>query len=361
MRMPMGMNKKYAIAGAIALVILAWIASGIFMGKPVPKAGDAGKSGAAVIQQVRVATLKAELHQAELIVRGRTQAIRAVDVRSETTGQVAQLPTEKGTAVQAGDVLCQLRPEARQAQLAQAQAKFDQVELTYKGSEELAKRGFRSTNQVATDKAARDAALAALQQAQIELERTNLRAPFDGVVDARYVNVGDYMKSGDRCELVVDLDPILIVGSVSEGEVHGLQAGNAGRARLVSGEELDGRVRFVAKSADPATRTFAVEIEAANPNHTVRDGVTAAVRVGTRQLMAHHFSPAILTLDDAGKVGVRTVENGIVRFRPVEIISDDPGGVWVVGLSETVTVITVGQEFVTDGEAVKAVPGGGQS
>ncbi|MFO1186579.1 MAG: efflux RND transporter periplasmic adaptor subunit [Alphaproteobacteria bacterium] len=358
--MPVGMNRKYQIAGAIAVVILAWVAAGLFMGKPSPKKGPE-KAAASEIPQVRVETIKAVMHQAELVVRGRTQAMRAVDVRSETTGQVADLPTEKGTIVKAGDPLCQLQPEARQAQVAQAQAKFDQAELTYKGSEELAKKGFRSPNQVASDKAARDAALASLQQAQIELARTTMRAPFDGVVDARYVNVGDYMRSGDRCELVVDLDPILILGSASEAEVHGLEVGSTGRAKLASGEELDGRVRFVAKSADPTTRTFAVEIEAANPNHTVRDGVTAAVRIGTRQILAHHFSPAILTLNEEGKVGVRTVENGVVKFVPVQIISDDKDGVWVAGLPETVTVITVGQEFVTDGAKVKAVPAGGQS
>jgi len=360
--MPTGLNKKYAIAGAIAIVIFAWVASGIFMGKPIPKKGASKETAATEVPQVRVETMKAEMHRAELVVRGRTQAMRAVDVRSETTGQVAQTPTEKGTLVKQGDALCQLQPEAREAQVAQAQAKFDQAELTYRGSEELAKKGFRSPNQVAADKASRDAAQASLQQAQIELERATMRAPFDGVVDARYVNIGDYMRSGDRCELVVDLDPILIVGSASEAEVQGLEPGNTGRARLASGEELDGTVRFVAKSADPTTRTFAVEIEAANPNHTVRDGVTAAVRIGTRQILAHHFSPAILTLNDEGKIGVRTVENGVVKFMPVQIISDDANGVWVAGLPETVTVITVGQEFVTEGLKVKAVPaGGGQS
>lgn len=352
--MPFRMNKRFAIAGAIAIVIFAWVASGIFSHKPVAK--PAAKATTSEVPQVRVATLKAQPHRAELVVRGRTQARRTVEVRSETTGQISQLPTEKGTVVKAGDVLCQLQPEARQADVAQAQAKYDQAELTYKGSERLAKNGFRSANQLAADKASRDAALAVLQKAQIELERTNIRAPFDGVVDARFVNVGDYVRPADRCETVVDLDPILITGSVSEGEVNGLEAGDSGRVVLASGGELEGVVRFVAKSADPTTRTFRVEIEAPNPNHAVRDGLTASVRVGTREILAHHFSPAILTLNDAGEVGVRTVENGIVKFRPVTIVSDDPTGVWAVGLPETVIVITVGQEFVVDGERVKAIP-----
>ena len=61
-------------------------------------------------------------------------------------------------------------------------------------------------------------------------------------------------------------------------------------------------------------------------------------------------------LDDSGEVGVRIVVKGIVHFMPVQIISDNPSGMWVTGLPNKVTVITVGQEFVKDGERVIAVP-----
>jgi multidrug efflux system membrane fusion protein len=357
-----GMNRNFAIAGAIAIVILAWVVSGLFAPKPHGKADAATKTTSNQPTRVQVAVLKAEMHEAQLIVRGRTQAMRSVQVRAETAGPVSQIVTEKGTSVKSGDVLCQLQPDARQAQLAEAKAQMEKAQLDYQGSETLAKKGFRSQTQVAAAKAALDAAAAGQRQAEIELERTNMRAPFDGVVDNRFVNVGDYMKSGDPCEMVVDLDPILIVGAVSENAVGGLSVGSAGRVHLVTGLEVDGRVRFVAQSADPATRTFTVEAEVPNPDFSVKDGLTAEVRVGLHKIPAHHISPAILTLDDGGRVGVRTVVAGLVKFMPVELISDDKDGVWIAGLPETVTVITVGQEYVTDGEKVDAITDrGGQS
>ena len=76
-----------------------------------------------------------------------------------------------------------------------------------------------------------------------------------------------------------------------------------------------------------------------------------------RELRAQKISPGILVLDDNGAVGVRIVKDGIVHFVPVKIVSDGPDGMWVSGLPDHVTVITVGQEFVSDGERVEAVPG----
>ena len=72
------------------------------------------------------------------------------------------------------------------------------------------------------------------------------------------------------------------------------------------------------------------------------------------------MSPAHLTLSDEGIVGVMVVENNTTRFTPVTILSNDTNGVWVAGLPAKVDVITVGQEYVKDGQTVVAVPEGSQ-
>jgi multidrug efflux system membrane fusion protein len=112
-----------------------------------------------------------------------------------------------------------------------------------------------------------------------------------------------------------------------------------------------------------ATRTFRVEIELPNPDAKLRDGVTADIHIPVRQIKAMRISPAILILDDQGKVGVRAVVDGRVKFFPVQIQTDNPDGMWVTGLPDRVNVITVGQEFVNNGEHVdqKVVKGGSAS
>ncbi len=77
-----------------------------------------------------------------------------------------------------------------------------------------------------------------------------------------------------------------------------------------------------------------------------------------RQVKAAKISPGILVLDDNGVVGVRAVENGVVHFLPVQIISDGPDGMWVGGLPDHLNVITIGQQFVGDGARVIAVQAG---
>jgi multidrug efflux system membrane fusion protein len=190
-----------------------------------------------------------------------------------------------------------------------------------------------------------------------QMEDTKIRAPFHGVVDNRMVEVGDYMVPGSACALVVDLHPMLVIGQVSENEVPLIKIGDKGWAKLVTGERAEGHLRFVAQSAEPATRTFRIELEVPNDTSAIRDGITAEIHITTRTVTAHRISPAILALDDRGVVGVRIVEAGNrVRFVPVQIVSDGPEGMWVTGLPPRVTIITVGQDYVTNGQVVNPVP-----
>jgi multidrug efflux system membrane fusion protein len=206
--------------------------------------------------------------------------------------------------------------------------------------------------------AALEAAKASEQTVSIDLENTRIRAPFDGLIDDRYVDVGDYMRPGDKCALLIAPEPFLAVGEVSERTVSELKVGDPASVTLVTGETVQGRIRFVASRADDTTRTFRVEVELPNPHGKLRVGVSADIHIPVRQLMAQKISPGILVLDDNGVIGVRAVVNGIVHFLPVEIVSDGPDGMWVSGLPDRLAVITVGQSFVTDGERVKAVTGG---
>ena len=132
--------------------------------------------------------------------------------------------------------------------------------------------------------------------------------------------------------------------------------GAQGRARLVSGARVDGTLRFIASVADPATRTFRIELQVDNPDGRIPDGVTAEIHVPLQRLSAHLVSPAILTLDDAGRLGVKTLtDEGLVGFSPVEVLETGPDGVWLDGLPPVVTFITVGQDFVQIGQKVRAV------
>jgi multidrug efflux system membrane fusion protein len=315
-----------------------------------------GTETRSVLPRVEATISEARPRRSDLVLRGQTQALRKVVVRAETEGVVAATPVEKGTLVETGTVICELDPAAREAQLMEASAVLEQRRLEFVAARKLAEKGHRSETQVAGARAAYDAARAAKRAMEVEIARTKIRAPFDGVFDARQVEIGDFMTKGQACGTVMDQDPFLVVASVSERDVGKIAQGAEGTARLVTGETVDGRIRFISQEADPATRTFRVELEVPNDEMRLRDGVTAELILPVDTVPAHLISPAILGLDDAGRLGVRTLEDGdTVRFRTVEILADTVEGVWVTGLPERATLVTVGQEFVTSGQKVDAV------
>ena len=116
-------------------------------------------------------------------------------------------------------------------------------------------------------------------------------------------------------------------------------------------------VRYVGAVSDAATRTFKVELEVANPDARIVEGVTAELRLPVAQTSAHALPPSVLTLDDLGRIGVKLVVAGDkVSFVPAQVIAGDSERVWLAGLPATARVIAVGQEFVKDGERVAPQP-----
>ncbi len=348
------MNRSYIVAMIVAGALVLWMLSGQIFGAGEDPDADANANGAdETLFAVRAERSTATPREAELSLRGRTEASRIVEVRAETAGRVVALPVAEGARVAEGDLLCQIDVRDRQQRVAQARAALTQRRMEFDAAEDLSGRGFRSETQRAGARAALEQAQADLRSAEIDLANTRIVAPFGGVLDGLGVEVGDLIQLGNTCAIIVDQDPFLVVTQVSEQEVGLLTVGTPGHANLVSGETVSGTVSFIGTRAEPNTRTFRVEIEIPNPDGFLRDGVTADIRIPVRNVNAHLISPAVLTLDTTGRLGVRVVDAGdIVAFYPVEILEDSGNGVWVTGLPEEVTIITVGQEYVVNGQQV---------
>ena len=353
------------IAVVLSLAVAGWLLSGQFgggggeepdPGAASPDAAPGSGSVAAPPARVRVERLHARPHDVVITVRGRTEASRRVEIRAETDGRLVEVAAVRGAAVGKGDLLARLAVEEREARLAEFKARLRQRRIHYDATAALAKKGLSSKEALATAQADVDAAKAAVRQIELDIERTRLRAPFDGLLLDGHAELGDYLRKGDPFARVIDLDPILFTGSVTERVVPWLRTGMKAGAASIDGRRLSGTVRYIAPSADPAARTYRIEVEADNPGHRMRAGLTADISIEVATLTAHFVTPALLTLADDGAVGLKTVDaRNRVRFRPVEIIEDTPDGIWLAGLPSPVTVITVGQDFVVDGQEVEPV------
>ncbi len=306
--------------------------------------------------QVRTFVFTAQPYLAKLIIRGRTFSDTQVNVRAETAGTVIKLPVQKGDFVEKGTLLCQLEDGAREASALEAKALLAQAKADYEASKKLEQRGHTAGLKVLENKALYDRAMAAFERAQLDLKRTKITAPFTGYVEKTPAKVGSLVSVGEACATLVSLDPLHVVGAVREGDVQKIKSGDKGMARLITGELAEGFVRFISATAEPETRTFRIELEIPNPDGQLKSGITTDIEIPLPEQPAFLLPPSILTLNDAGKIGVRAVTpQQKVEFLPIQIISEQKQGIWVEALPEGTSIITVGQDFVKAGQKVKPV------
>ena len=357
----MRLNRSQWLALVIAVALAAWLGSGQFGGREAN--GKAVESPAEEVaapkekplQRVRVRTLHAESVTREVVIHGHTAPARSVTLRAETEGRIVEVAAERGADLDEGRLVARIDLRTRRDTLSQAKALLHQRELEYRAAKKLHKKNLRSDGQLAEALTALEGAQAELRAIQLDIKHVAIRAPFAGRLEERPVEVGDYVAPGDPVAELVELSPIIVTGQATEQEVGLLRRGQVGHARLVTGQRADGTLRYVAATADPETRTFAVELELPNEDGRLAGGVTAVIALEVERLSAHYVSAALLSLSDEGALGVKTVDDeGGVVFHPAEVVRSDSGGVWLAGLPEEVRLIVVGQGFVRAGQRVEA-------
>lgn len=349
----------------VALAILAGIGGWMYTGKLIiggqvdpskPTIAEREASRANAAFRVRVETVNPAQREKNLLVRGRTKADAVISVRAETGGTVEQRAVHKGQLVQPGDLLCTIDQGIRATNLKQAQTQMAQVQADYNSTEKLVRRGFATKSKLRVQRTAVNAAKSTLAAAKQDMGRTEIRATIGGIVQPPMAEIGDNLSAGGICVTLLDADPMLFIGQISERDIGDVSIGMAANISLISGEEVSGKIRYISPVADAKTRTFGVEIELPNKQAKLRDGLTASAKIPLPATAAYQVDSSWLVLDDNGNVGVRTVgADNKVFFQPVSILGQSEGKLWVKGLKPKTVVITLGQNFVSAGETVQPV------
>lgn len=284
------MTKNIRISLYIFIPILLWMISGLFV-------KDAVKNEVLKNDLFTVGTLLSEAvsYQPTIKLKATSRSEARVDVRAKTSGEVVKIGSTQGNFVEKDSILCSL--------------------------------------------------------GVVELNRTEVKAPFSGFIE-QIVKPGNFLERGQVCATIIQLNPIIFVAEVPEFNINKVETGQDVDIRLVTGEFINGKLTFVSKSASPSTRTFKVESQIENKNGLVRDGITAEMTIKTKLVMAHKISPSILLLNDEGKIGIRSVENDIVKFHNITILEDSESGLWITGIPKELELIVQGQGFVEDGQKV---------
>jgi multidrug efflux system membrane fusion protein len=348
------------IAAALVVAAIVWIAVGQFGGNAEEHASEAGvatpSETSIPLQKVAVTTATPEQHARNVVLSCVTEADRRASAVARGAGVIIDLRVSRGTQIRAGDVIALLSDEGRSAALGQAQALLDQRLAEYEANKALIDTGDAPRNTLAALEAAVAAARAALAAAQAEADRSLVKAPINGIVDSVPFQVGQAVQAGSEIAVVVDPDPMLAVGQVSEARRNSLEKGQPVDVRFIDGSTVAGTVEFVGLSADKATRTYPVEAIMANADAAIADGVTCEMTVSLAPIEAAAIPRSALVFSDDGQLGVRVADSDSkAQFMPVGIVGDEREVVWVTGIDQPVRVIVVGQDFVKDGDLVEAV------
>ena len=347
---------------AVGLVVGAtlWIASGHFLPHENAHSDAAVRPAetAPELFKVAVAATPRVEHRQKLVLAGRTEADRKVSIAARTSGVLTELKVKRGDRVKKGDVIAVLADEGREAQVQQARAMLAQRRIELEARSQLIARGMMPKLEQSNLETQLRVAQAALDSAEAEKERGVVRAPWDGIINNTAVEVGQSSFSFTGTEIVqlVSLTPLLAVVEVAERRLGGVRVGEAAKVRLVTGQTLTGKVRFVSKTASATTRTYRVEVEMANADGAVPDGITAEVELEMAPAMASRVPRSALTFSSGGDLGVRTVgAQDKVDFVPVKVVEDEQAFMWVAGLDDAARVIVEGQDFVREGQVVEVV------
>lgn len=347
------MKKSYVIAIGMIVALVLWIASGYFS-KDVPAGTqESGQLERETLMKVRVKTFNVTKVNNVVFVQGQLEPWRSVNLRAETFGTVDEVNVESGTRVESGQLLVHLSMDDREVRLARAKAQLAQSEADLEASERLFKKKLQSESNVRAARAAVAVARAELAAIRLDIARTSVRAPFDGVVEERSAEMGVLMERGDSVATVVDDSRLKATAQVPQQSVGSLALGQAVKVKLITGQQVEGELTFISRLADEGTRSYRIEVEVPNTELKLVSGLSAVLEIPTGEAAGHFLSPSLLTLHDDGRLGVMAVnEANIAMFYPLTIIRSQDDGVWVTGLPEQARLVTFGQGFIQSGEQV---------
>jgi membrane fusion protein, multidrug efflux system len=361
------------VQAILALALLAAACSGSAEKKPAVEAGRP----AVAVETAKVAA--ADVEEAVEVV-GALSARSAADVKSEYSGVVTEVHVTQWVRVKRGTPLARLdtreaaagaegaRAAALQAEVA-AQRAGRELERTVKLREAgLATQQALDEARTAEEAARAGAAAARAQQAMAEtrVSKAVLRAPIDGVVSERNVDVGDYVENmGSPLPMfrIVDARVLELVAAVPSARMAALKVGQplVFSTDALPGRELTGQVSFINPSADEASRTVKVKAEVQNSEDALKPGlfVKGHIVTGKRPGVLAVPRSALVSWDTAGRTGVVfLVEAGTARRRTVQTGAAAGESVEVVqGLVAGQEVVTRGGFNLRDGDKVRAVQG----
>ena len=351
-----GASRSTWFAGVLVILIVGWMGSGFIL--PSENNDPVSVREETKLVAVAVTTSTAETVTQFYQAEGQALPDRETMMRSETSGDVAEVLVAKGQDVEAGAIIARFDPTANLADANRATQELARAQREFDNAEALFDRGLATADRVSQARATLAGAQSELADVQQSADALTILAPFAGRVETLDIDEGEFVSAGMEVGRLVDITPLTVAIQVPQQSLNRLSVGQPATVRFITGEERQGTVTFVGTSAASETRTFLAEIEVNNDDRAIPAGISAEVIIPTGETIAHFLSASIVSLNTEGTLGVKTVDaNNVVAFYPIQVVKAQIDGIWVTGLPDTVDVITVGQGYVNENETVAPAAG----
>jgi len=318
-----------------------------------PGGGGAGGPGAGVpVEVVKVAT--ASLPQSITTV-GSLRSDESVTIRPEVAGRIAAINFQEGQRVAKGAVLLRLDPSINEAEVLQARANLKLARSKYERAVDLSKSNFISGQ--ARDEAENNLRVAEAAVALVEarLAKTEIKAPFTGVIGLRSVSIGDYVKEGADIVNLESIDLLKVDFRVPEVYMRQVKAGQPLQVALDAypGKTFEGRVFAVNPLLDAAGRAVVIRAQVKNADASLRPGMFARVRLITSESADSLVVPEQALVPQGSEQFVFKVVDGRAVRAKVEVGQRRDGKVEMMsGVAAGDVVVTSGQQRLRDGVPV---------
>ena len=300
----------------------------------------------------------------ELIrLTGNVRANRDVVVSATEPGLVSAILVDQGSPVRAGQAVARLDDTQLRAQVQEARARADLAGETW----ERYKRLFEE-DQVGSELQYLEARYTAEQSAAsltaltARLDATTIRAPFEGVLDSRDIELGSMIMPGTPVARVVDLDPVRIRGGVPERFALDVRPGAQATVtfQVLEDEVFEGDITYVGSAVDPQDRTFPVELTLANPGGLIKPEMVASIEIvrETRSDVVVVPREVLLRVEDGyvAYVVEGSGDEGVASSRSVRLGPAQRNRVVVEeGLEAGDRLVVIGQQLIADGDRVRVV------
>lgn len=362
------MGKGFAIAAFVVVGLLAagggyWLGThrGVAPATLDRQAAPAkGPSASNAPQAVSVEAVKVAVEPMPQTITavGSLRSDESVTLRPESAGRISAIAFQEGQHVQKGAPLVRLDPAIPEAEVEQAKANYTLAKAKFDRAVDLAHRNYISGQ--AKDEAENNlrVAEAALRLAQAKLAKTEIRAPFSGIIGLRSVSVGDYVKEGADLVNLESIDPLKVDFRVPETYLRQVRPGQPVTVTLdaIPGKSYDGSVLALNPLVDAAGRAIVIRAQVRNHDTTLRPGMFARVRLITREQADAMVVPEQALVPQGSEQYVfKVVDNKAARVK-VETGQRRDAKVQIVsGLQSDDVVVIAGQLKLRDGVPVTVV------